>query len=206
MVRLVKFIYKWPNAFFIIWLIVCGAFIAFFYDAGRDLANLGLHYLLFAYMSYGIMAIWIMLAILPYLLGLTIEFPKARTQKVTEKPIDNKPVGYDYFIPIYGYLKYQFPNLKGKGKWIVLIENVALYFILGLVNGLLGYKLTLLFVFALIIAVIAEYYIYYKAWMPFMKTPSGITKTQRGIAYLAIQEHAFAFMALGWILGILLIR
>ncbi len=202
--------YKWPNFLFFIWLAASLFIAVFFYDAGNNLAGNIIqfpHQLLIAYMSYLIAVGFVMLGLLPYGLGLEIHFKSNKPlvdntkEESVEQPADNTPVGYDYFIPLWGWLKYQLPNLlKGK-KWIVIIENFPPYFLVGLFNGLVNYPLTPLFVFALSIAVIVEYFAYYRNWMPFMKTPRNVSRTQMGIAYLVVQEHAFSFMAIGWIIG-----
>jgi hypothetical protein len=197
-----KISYKFPNPLFIIWVAIFFFIVYFFYDSGNALQNFTPH--IFAYICYVLALISIMLGALPYLLGLSIDMQwKLGETKVTEQPADDTPVGLDYFIPIWGYLRYQMPNLIKKKKSIVLIENVALYFTVGIINGVFRYNLSVLYIVALIIAIIAEWYLYYKNWLPFMK--KGIDSKTRGIAYLTIQEHALAWMALGWIIGAFLI-
>lgn len=208
-----KISYKLPNPLFIIWLIICGFFIAFFYYCGINLIQAA-HQVLLGYMAYGIGAGFFLLAILPYLLGLEITYiPKPKTAEQIAKEQEEQakeaalsaslpPVGNDYFIPIFGWLKYQLPNLLRKKRYIIIIENTSLYFLVGIFNGIYHYPFTPLYAFALIIAIIVEYWAYYKSWLPTMATPNGVNKKQVAIAYLTIQEHAFGFLGLGWLVGL----
>lgn len=197
-----KVAYRFPNPLFIIWLVICGFFIAFFYDCGNALKPFQPY--IMAYICYANMCGFILLAILPYLLGLTITFEKHQPEK-EEIPVQEEsqiPVGNDYFIPLWGYLRYQVPNLVKRKRWLILIENTLVYFLLGLFNGIINYPFTVVYGIVLAAAVVFEYFIYYKNWMPFMSLPKTSSAINRGLAYLFVQEHAFSFMALGWIIGL----
>lgn len=110
-------------------------------------------------------------------------------------------IGNDYFIPIWGYIRYTVPRALKKGKISFIAENVLLYAIIGVLLAFSPKWILYLSLAVGALLIIAEGFIYYAGYARrIFGYRKGFPKGRKALLIFAgTQMHAVAFAVLGFV-------
>lgn len=133
--------------------------------------------------------------------SLELDKVKGEVAQIGSVTENKEEVGYDYLIPVWGYLRYALPfNLK-RHYYDFIYENVVLYLIVGFMWGYFHINFLYLIPIA-IITLIAESVIYYHGLFDKIGLSKfGFEGTEAVKSYMMLQIHMFGFAIIGLIIG-----